>query len=205
MIAPLMRRVIAAAATLSLTACTVFPDQPAHQIFQLPAPAVQETAAESVDRTLRVTTPLAVAPIDSNRILVKPDAHEIRAYEGARWSNRSPIIVGNYLLESFRQDGRLATVVGNTSPARSDLTLAGDLTRFQAEYPGGEHRNGNPVVHLELNLQLINERSRETLASKHFGVTRPANGEDVASVVEAFGKASDELARQVIEWTAEQL
>lgn len=200
MTAPLMRLIIATAATLSLASCTVFPDPPAHQIFQLPAPTTPGTTAEPIERTLRVSTPLAIAPIDSTRILVKPDAHEVRAYHGSRWSNRAPVMLGNYLLESFRTDGRLATVVGDTSPARSHLTLAGDLTRFQAEY-----RNGTPVIHLQLNLQLINERSRETVASNRFEVSHPAAGEDVNQVVEAFGVASDELARQVIDWAVKQL
>jgi cholesterol transport system auxiliary component len=195
-----MRLLIATAVTISLAACTVFPDQPAHRIFQLPAPAAQETVADPVDRTLRVSTPLAVTPIDSTRILVKPDAHEIRAYQGSRWSNRAPVIVGNYLLESFRQDGRVATVVTGTSAVQSDLTLTGDLTGFQAEY-----QDGKPVIHLELNLQLIDERSRKPVASKRFKTSHPATGEDIESVVAAFGKASDELARQVIDWAVEQL
>lgn len=213
MTAPLTRLFIATATTLLLAACTVFPDQPAHQIFQLPAPKSAETAAKSIDKTLRVSTPLAVAPIDSTRILVKPDAHEVRAYQGSRWSNRVPVMLGNYLLESFRGDGRLATVISDTSSAHSDLTLIGDLTRFQAEYPmgersgevGGEPRNGNPVIHLQLTLQLINERTRETIASNRFAVSRPSTGEDVKSVVEAFGQASEELAHQVVTWSVEQL
>ncbi|PXX91749.1 hypothetical protein DIT71_07740 [Marinobacter vulgaris] len=195
----LIRLLVATLAAISLTACTIFPDQPAHRIFQLPAPAVQEPVADSVDRTLRVSTPLAVAPIDSTRILVKPDANEIRAYEGSRWSNRAPVIVGNHLLESFRQDGRVATVVTGTSAVQSDFTLTGDLAGFQAEY-----QDGKPVIHLELNLQLIDERSRESVASKQFRTSHPATGEDIESVVAAFGKASNELARQVIDWTVTQ-
>ncbi|MDL0433025.1 ABC-type transport auxiliary lipoprotein family protein [Marinobacter sp. TBZ242] len=197
---PLLRVLIATGAVISLAACTVFPEQPAHRIFQLPAPAVQESSDKPVDSTLRVSIPLAVTPIDSSRILVKPGAHEIRAYEGSRWSNRAPVVLGNYLLESFRRDGRVATVITDTSPARSDLTLAGDLTRFQAEY-----RDGTPVVHLYLNLQLINERTRETVANRRFEVRHPADGESVEAVVEAFGQASHQLARQAINWTLDNI
>ncbi|MDX1459371.1 MAG: ABC-type transport auxiliary lipoprotein family protein, partial [Marinobacter sp.] len=143
MTALLMRLLLPTTAALALAACTVFPEQPAHQVFQLPESTAPESADESINTTLRVAAPLAVTPIDSNRILVKPDAHEIRAYDGARWSNRAPVMLGNYLLESFRRDGRIATVVSDTSPARSHLTLVGDLTRFQAEY-----RDGAPVIHV---------------------------------------------------------
>ncbi|MDK8465374.1 ABC-type transport auxiliary lipoprotein family protein [Marinobacter sp. SS13-12] len=196
----LTRLLIATVATVSLAGCTVFPDQPAHQIFQLPAPKAPETTAETIDRTLRISTPLAVAPIDSSRILVKPTPHEIRAYQGSRWSNRAPVLVAAYLLEAFRRDGRMATVVTDTSAVQSDLTLTGDLTRFQAEY-----QDGKPVIHLELNLQLIDERSRKPVASKQFETSYAAGGESVESVVEAFGQASSELARQVINWTVAQI
>ncbi|MEP1214886.1 MAG: ABC-type transport auxiliary lipoprotein family protein [Marinobacter sp.] len=200
MTASLMRLLVATAAVLSLASCTVFPEQPAHQIFQLPDSTVPENTAGVVDTTLRISAPLAVTPIDSNRILVKPDAHEVRAYQGARWSNRAPVMLGSYLLESFRRDGRVATVVSDTSPARSNLTLTGDLTRFQAEY-----HNGTPVIQVQLNLQLIDERTRETVSNKSFEVSHAATGPNVNTVVDAFGKASDELARQVIDWAVEQL
>nr|WP_284048110.1 ABC-type transport auxiliary lipoprotein family protein [Marinobacter sp. ATCH36] len=185
---------------MALAGCTVFPDPPAHQIFQLPEPTAPETTAEPIDSILRVSTPLAVAPIDSPRILVKPTPHEIRAYQGSRWSNRAPVLVGTYLLEAFRVDGRVATVVTDTSAVQSDLTLTGDLTRFQAEY-----KHGKPVIHLELNMQLIDERSRKPVASKRFETSQLAGGESIESVVEAFGQASDELARQVIDWAVAQI
>ncbi|WP_372971789.1 ABC-type transport auxiliary lipoprotein family protein [Marinobacter sp.] len=200
MTAPLIRLTFAMVAALTLAACTVFPEKPAHKIFQLPVPAIKESADESFDTALRISAPMAVAPIDSTRILVKPDSHEIRAYQGARWGNRAPVIVGNHLVEAFRQDGRLVTVVSDTSPARSDLTIVGDLTRFQAEY-----QNGSPVVHMQLNLQLIDERTRETLSNKRFNVRSQASDESVESVVEAFGQASSELARNVIDWTMQEL
>lgn len=110
------------------------------------------------------------------------------------------MLVGAYLLEAFRRDGRMATVVTDTSAVQSDLTLTGDLTRFQAEY-----QDGKPVIHLELNLQLIDERSRKPVASKQFETSHAAGGESIESVVEAFGQASSELARQVINWTVAQI
>lgn len=194
-----MQSVVAAAVAMSLSACTLFPERPAHRVFQLPTPEMEATTAEPIDAALRVSTPQAVSPIDSTRILVKPDAHEIQAYQGARWSNKVPVIFRDYLLESFRQNGRLAAVVNDTSPARSDLTLAGDLVAFQAEY-----RDGRPVVRLQFDVQLIDERSRATVASRRFEASEPASGEDIEKVVEAFGRAGSSLTRQVVSWTLEQ-
>ena len=187
------------AATLS--ACTLFPDRPANRIFQLPASTVEESITDNkpFSTTLRFVTPLAEGPVDSSRILVKPEGNEIKAYQGARWSKKSPILVRDQLIDAFRRDGRFAGVITGTSPARSDLTMAGELGAFQSEY-----QDGMPVAMIRLDLHLIDERTRNTLASKRFEYRHPATGEQVEAVVEAFGEASSALAREVIRWTVEQ-
>ena len=187
------------AATLS--ACTLFPDRPANRIFQLPASTVEESITDNkpFSTTLRFVTPLAEGPVDSSRILVKPEGNEIKAYQGARWSNKSPILVRDQLVDAFRRDGRFAGVLTGTSPARSDLTIAGELNAFQSEY-----QDGMPVALIRLDLHLINERTRNTLASKRFEYHHPATGEQVEEIVEAFGVCTTALARVVIRWTVEQ-
>ena len=187
------------AATLS--ACTLFPDRPANRIFQLPASTVEESITDNkpFSTTLRFVTPLAEGPVDSSRILVKSEGNEIKAYQGARWSKKSPVLVRDQLIDAFRRDGRFAGVLTGTSPARSDLTIAGELNAFQSEY-----QDGMPVALIRLDLHLIDERTRNTLASKRFEYQHPATGEQVEAIVKAFGEASNALAREVIHWTVEQ-
>ena len=184
-----------------LSACTLFPDRPANRIFQLPASTVEESITDNkpFSTTLRFVTPLAEGPVDSSRILVKSEGNEIKAYQGARWSKKSPVLVRDQLIDAFRRDGRFAGVLTGTSPARSDLTIAGELNAFQSEY-----QDGMPVALIRLDLHLINERTRNTLASKRFEYHHPATGEQVEEIVEAFGEASKALAREVILWTVEQ-
>jgi cholesterol transport system auxiliary component len=184
-----------------LSACTLFPDRPANRIFQLPASTVEESITDNnpFSTTLRFVTPLAEGPVDSSRILVKPEGNEIKAYQGARWSKKSPVLVRDQLIDAFRRDGRFAGVITGTSPARSDLTMAGELSAFQSEY-----QDGMPVAMIRLDLHLIDERTRNTLASKRFEYHHPATGEQVEEIVEAFGEASNALAREVIHWTVEQ-
>jgi cholesterol transport system auxiliary component len=192
---------MAVAATLS--ACTLFPDRPANRVFQLPASTVEESITagnKPLSTTLRFVTPLAEGPVDSSRILVKPEGNEIKAYQGVRWSNKSPILVRDQLVDAFRRDGRFAGILTGTSPARSDITMAGELSAFQSEY-----QRGVPVAVLRLDLQLIDERTRNTIASKRFEYQHPAEGEQVEAIVVAFGEASNSLAREVIHWTVEQL
>lgn len=190
---------LAVAATLS--ACTLFPERPANRVFQLPAPKVEAHGGggKQFNATLRFLTPLAEGPVNSSRVLVKPAGNEIKAYQGVRWSDKSPILVRNQLVDAFRRDGRFASVITGASPARSDLTMAGELSAFQSEYQGD-----TPAVVLRLDLHLIDERTRNTIASKRFERLHSAKGEQIEAIVEAFGKASNTLAHEVIQWTIEQ-
>ena len=46
--------------------------------------------------------------------------------------------------------------------------------------------------------------SLSILASRRFEVSQPASDTSVPAVVNAFGQAGDQLAREVLEWTLTQ-
>lgn len=178
-----------------LSGCTVFPAQPPHRMFLLPVSEVPESTGERLDLTLRVITPLAVAPLDSARIVVRPGGNELSVYGGARWNENAPVLLRDHLIESFRRDGRFASVVSGGNPSRSDLVLVSDLNGFHAEY-----RDGKPEAVIRLDVQLIAENSRGTLATRRFEVSEPSASEALDDVVIAFGRASTRLGQQVADW-----
>lgn len=178
-----------------VSGCTVFPEQAPHRMFLLPVSEVPESTGERLDLTLRVYTPHAVAPLDSARIVVRPGGNELSVYGGARWNENASVLLRDHLIESFRQDGRFASVVNEDNPSRSDLLLVSDLNGFHAEY-----RDGKPVAVIRLDVQLIAENNRGTLATRRFEVSEPSASEKLDDVVSAFGRASTRLGQQVADW-----
>ncbi|WP_163577051.1 ABC-type transport auxiliary lipoprotein family protein [Halomonas faecis] len=180
--------------------CSLFPEREPVRLFTLSEPSLSASADATRDLTLRVDTPSAGALLDGPRLLVTPSPGEFQAYAGARWSDDAPSLVRDYLIEAFRLDGRLAAVVDDSSRARSDATLASHLGAFHSR-----DREGTPEVVARLEVQLLDESSREVLASRRIEAVVASEDESLEAVVAAFGRASDALARELIDWTLAKL
>ncbi|MDW7748154.1 ABC-type transport auxiliary lipoprotein family protein, partial [Halomonas sp.] len=166
---------------LLLAGCSLLPEQEPVRLFTLPEPSLSASDEATRDLTLRVDTPSAGAPLDGRRMLVMPSPGEFQAYAGARWSDDAPRLLRDHLIAAFRRDATLAAVVDDASRARSDATLASHLGAFHSRY-----REGNPEVVLRLEVQLLDEATREVLASRRFEAVVASDDDSLDAVVGAF-------------------
>lgn len=86
------------------------------------------------------------------------------------------------------------------SNLQADYELGGELQAFQSEYRSGQQVE----VVIRYDARLVQGRSQRILASKRFEVRQPLSGTQVPAVVSGFGAASDQLTRQVIDWSVSQ-
>lgn len=182
----------------SLAACSVLPKSQVLSTYRLPATNLPRHEA-SVDWALRVNTPYSSQLLDSTRIAVLPPGDQISVYQGVRWSDRAPLLLRDRLIDAFLDDGRLKAVSSDSARLQADLELDGDLRAFNSEY-----QNGQPVTRILFEARLVQSGTRRILASHRFSVSQTANDTSVPAVVDAFGQASDQLAREVLEWTLNQ-
>jgi len=191
-----LRLPLLALAAIALVACSPLGQQEQKQVYHLASSEVAASTEAPLEQTLRLETPRANRTLNSARILVQPEAHTFNIYPGARWSDSAPTLVRDHLVEAFRQDQSFAAVVNESSRARVDLELASDLRAFHAE-----HRNGETRVLIVLEAQLLDSRSHKVVASQRFNISADSDASDLDRVVQAFGQASDQLARQLLDWT----
>ncbi|MGM0982333.1 MAG: ABC-type transport auxiliary lipoprotein family protein [Pseudomonadota bacterium] len=180
--------------------CTLLPEQEPIRLFTLPDPSLSASSEATPELTLRVDTPSAGSPLDGPRLLVMPSPGEFQAYAGARWRDDAPLLLRDYLITAFRRDGRLAAVVDDASRARSDATLASHLEAFHSRY-----REGAPEVVLRLEVQLLDEASRAVLASRRMEAVVTSDDASLDAVVEAFGRAADQITRELVDWTLSRM
>ncbi|AUY34736.1 ABC-type transport auxiliary lipoprotein family protein [Pseudomonas sp. PONIH3] len=193
-------RLAALATTLSLaTACSILPQSEPVDIYRLPVSQTARSAAP-LDWSLRLNKPLASEALAGPRIAVIPQGDVISSYKGARWSDPTPMLVRNRLLDGFQRDGRVQRLSADDSNLQADYELGGELQAFQSEYRSG----GAVEVVIRYDARLVQGRSQRILASKRFEVRQPLGSQQVPAVVAGFGTASDQLARQVIVWTVSQ-
>ncbi|MCX5506555.1 ABC-type transport auxiliary lipoprotein family protein [Pseudomonas sp. BJa3] len=193
-------RLAALATALSLaTACSILPQSEPVDIYRLPVSQTARSAAP-LDWSLRLNKPLASEALAGPRIAVIPQGDVISSYKGARWSDPTPMLVRNRLLDGFQRDGRVQRLSADDSNLQADYELGGELQAFQSEYRSG----GAVEVVIRYDARLVQGRSQRILASKRFEVRQPLRSQQVPAVVAGFGTASDQLARQVIDWTVSQ-
>jgi len=193
-------RLLALTAALSLvSACSVLPRGEPVDLYRLPVNQASRQATP-VDWSLRLHKPLASEVLAGPRIAVIPQGDVVSSYKGARWSDPTPLLVRNRLLDGFQRDGRVQRLSADDSNLQADYELVGELQAFQSEYRAG----GTLEVVIRYDARLVQGRSQRILASKRFEVHQPLTDQQVAAVVAGFGAASDQLAGQVINWTVAQ-
>ncbi|MDT8878727.1 ABC-type transport auxiliary lipoprotein family protein [Halomonas saccharevitans] len=196
----MMPLILAALLAGLLAGCSVIPKSEPVRLFTLPAPTLPASNETIRELTLRVDTPGASAPLDGRRLLIMPTPGEFQAYGGARWRDDAPRLLRDHLIEALRRDGRLAAVIDDTGRARSEAALTSHLGAFHVRY-----REGTPEVVVRLDVQLLDDRSREVRASRRVEAVVTSNDESLDAVVAAFGRAADQLAVEVVDWTLSTL
>ena len=188
-------RLIPLSITLLLSACSLFPETRPVNVYMLPESMPVQTQSSSVDWSLRINTPYANQTLDSTRIAVIPDGNQINSYKSARWNDRVPVLLRERLIDTFRSDGRIKTITNDSGLINTDAELISELRAFQSEYI-----HGKPEVRVQLDTHLVQRNNQQVLASYRFEVRQASKDASVASVVQAFGQATDQLSREVVAW-----
>lgn len=180
-----------------LSSCSILPKAEKLEIYQLPSSSIPRSAqAGSLPWALRIATPHSSQLTDSMRVLVLRQDNQISAYKGIRWGNPAPVLLRDQLAEAFRTDGRFSSVSSGNNNLMADLELGGDLTAFQVEY-----KNGTPAVNIRLYATLVQSGRSRIIATRSFEIIEPVRGREIPEVIAAFGRATDRLAAEVIDWT----
>jgi cholesterol transport system auxiliary component len=180
-----------------LPSCSILPAPETLAIYQLPPTSI--TRADSTGKlpwTLHVSTPHSSQVLDSQRVLALREDNRISAYKGVRWSEAAPILLRSRLAGAFRADGRLSPLSGHHVNLVTDFELNGDLNAFQVE-----HADGVPMVVIRFYAVLTQPGRSRIVAVHGFEARQPVEGKGMTEVIAAFGKATDKLAREMIDWT----
>lgn len=178
-----------------LGACSILPPSEPLDVYLLPGAALPAHGG-SVDWALRVGSPSSNQLLEGTRILVLPEPGRVNTYQGVRWSERTPQLVRDRLLDAFQDDGRVRALSSDEQRLQADLELVSDLRAFHSQY-----RDQRPEALIQLDVRLVDARSQRILASRRFSATQPAADASIDAVVAAFGQAGDRLARELVDWT----
>lgn len=178
---------------LPLAGCAKSPDA----TFDLSA----APAARSL-RALRaqvvVTEPLATAPADSDRIVVRPTPDTRAAFQGAQWAERLTRLVQTRLLESFENAALSRFVSRPDGRIVAQYSLNTEIRRFDMDLSRGE-----AVV--EISARLVEEGVGRIAAAKIFSARLAPAGDDGPAAALALDAALGDVMSQIVVWTAGRL
>jgi len=181
--------------TVTLSACSILPEHEAPRLVGLAPPSSPTQFDETSEASLRIDTPLATAPFDSTRVLIKPDTYEFQALPGARWRDSAPVLLREYMVQYFRQSGGFDSVLTDTNPASAELILISELSGFHAAVKSGR----NTVV-LNLYTELLDNRTRVSLCTQDHQIQIPANSTTPSDLMAAFSAGAEALSEQALVW-----
>ena len=196
-------RFVILGASILLGACAALRGN--HASFAVYAPQLQIAAAEkpatqaAIDWQLLIDTPLTSTALNTRRIAIMSSPGVLEVYADARWRDPAPLMLRSLLVQAFDQEGRVGGVSAIDSGLNGDYSLAMDLRDFQIEIV-----DGAPRAAIRCTARLFDRRSNRIVASQSFSAETPAAGKDVASAVDAFTAALDQLLPKVVSWTIEQ-
>ncbi|OAJ49168.1 ABC-type transport auxiliary lipoprotein family protein [Pseudomonas marginalis] len=191
-------QMIAPVALALVSACSILPKADPSDVYRL-ASAQTTGQGAPVSWSLRVNKPQTSEFLDSPRIAVVPNGDLISSYANSRWSDPSPVLLRNRLMDGFQRDGRVTLLSTDDTNLQSDYELGGQLQAFQSEYRGSAVE-----VVIRLDARLVRGSDQRIVASRRFEVRQPVSDTKVPAVVAGFGQAGDQLNKQVVDWVVQQ-
>jgi len=195
MISQSLRTLVLAA---SLAGCSTLTAAPP-SLYVLQPKTTYDTNLPTVGYQLVVQVPDAPQSLDTARVALARSPTTIDYFANAAWTDRAPVMVQDLLVESFENTRKIVSVGRDTTGLRADYVLLTDLRDFEARYYEGTDKP--PQVRVRITAKLIKMPEREIIGGLDAVKTSDAEKNDIDSIVAAFGEATGNAMKMVVQWT----
>jgi ABC-type uncharacterized transport system auxiliary subunit len=161
---------------------------------------VAQTQGAAIDRSITIPRFRADHVLMDDRILYREGPDEVNFYEYHRWASPPADLATNYFVHRLKDSGTYARVSGYSEGASSDLTLRGQLHRFEEVDRGKE-----VFASVALELELSEARTRTSVWRGEAECTRPLATKDIAGVVRGLHECLDETASKLLSSMQQQI
>lgn len=149
--------------------------------------------------TMVVAEPVAVAVIDGQRIVVKPNAGQVTYLGKSQWSDRLSKLVQARIIETFENANRLKSVGRPGDRLTVDYQLVTELRSFEIQAATGQ-----AVV--EMTAKIIADRTGTIVAAEVFEArVAVAGAVDGPNATQALNQALGRVLTTLVAWTGQRL
>nr|WP_320144787.1 ABC-type transport auxiliary lipoprotein family protein [uncultured Cohaesibacter sp.] len=190
-----MRILSSVCLALWLSSCSVVGGGKELTTYDLSAPTNFENLRGRSNAQLLISEPTALKSLDSEMIVVRPDAAEITYFGDAQWSDSLPNVLQDKLIQTFENSGRMRSVVKPGDGVVVDYKLATSIRSFEL------NDANQPVAKIALSVKIINDRNGRVVASRLFQASSPASSATPDKGVAALDRALDSVLNDILVWT----
>jgi cholesterol transport system auxiliary component len=177
---------------LGLLGCALAGSKPP-ATYDLVAPRSFSAKPRPAPWQLVVYEPTAVHALETNRLMVRPQADQVSYYKGVAWSDRLPRLVQARIIETFQNSGAVKAVSSGTG----QYALVTDLRAFQIDVTSGKAH-----AEIEIFAKLVNTGSGKVVATKGFSARVPATTDSPGDAIAALNQAFTEVLQDTMTWVA---
>jgi cholesterol transport system auxiliary component len=168
-------------------------------VYDLRAPEGAPVARGGpLSREVIVEVPTTSGVLNTDRIMIRPDALQAQYLPDARWGDEVPVMIQTLMLRALENTGGLRYVGRRPLAGSGDFAIVTELMDFQAEVANG---SDGAIVVIRLTSRIVRESDARVVASQTFSTRAVAASTDTADVVAAFDEASDQLLIAFADWT----
>jgi len=144
---------------------------------------------------LVIAEPVALAPYDSEKIVVRPNPDEAAQLGDVQWEDRLPKLMQARILQSFENASRLRAVGRPADKIATDFVLVTELRAF-------EILAADRTAVIEIAAKIVRERTGRIMAARVFRATVPTASTEGAGAISALNEAFGKAATQLVLWAA---
>ncbi len=169
---------------------------PDRDVYELRAP--QDVSGQCSGRRsteLIIEQPKARGTLDSDRIMIRPNALQVQYLPRSQWGDTVPVMLQNMLvgsLEAYDAFGRVGRV---PLGAAGDYALLSEIVDFNAEVNAE-----GALVRLRVDAQMVDEMSASVVSRRRFAVSAQSPGTSEKELIPAFDQASKTLVAEMTDW-----
>lgn len=196
-----MMRATAALLVLTLTlpgcaALRALQGEPDRDVFELRPPVqTPQRCGHGRVAELVIEPPKASGTLDTDRIMIRPNALQTQYLPDARWGDTVPVTLQTLLVRSFRVYDAFTHVGRAPLGTAGDFALISEVNDFNAETSGK-----GAIIRMSVNAQIVSEMDARVVARGQFAATSESPSTRTADLIPAFDAAGQDLVRQMTGW-----
>lgn len=195
------RLCLALVTLLALPGCaaiSALSGEPVRDMFELRPPVdTPRTCGQGSRIELVIEPPKTSGSLDSDRIMIRPNALQAEYLGDSRWSDPLPEMFRTLLVRSLGSYDIFRHVGRDPLGLSGDVAMLTEITRFNAAIGP----DGAVSVELQVNAQLVEEMTTNIIARRQFNAVVPVASTDTAALVPAFDRAALALLSEMDSWT----